>query len=71
MSEGRPDELPTEANPNTLTGTLYAVTAVRDGVQLPTFFLDANVQGIVGTGHAYRIARRILGSDPTIGVSKL
>jgi len=47
--------------------TLYAVTACRDGVQVPTFFLSADVQGIVGQAHAERIAREIVG--PVSGLS--
>lgn len=30
--------------------------------QIPTFYLDENVQGITDTGHAVRIARQII--DP-------
>ncbi len=69
MAEGTPETLPKEVDSN----TLYAVHAVRDGVQIPTFLLDANIQGIMGPRHARQIARDILGwkSGTGITVSKL
>lgn len=30
---------------------------------VPTFFLDENMQGIVGEAHAEKIARNVLGED--------
>ena len=51
----------------------YAITANRytetpDGwkgsVQVPTFYLLANVQGIVSEEHAARIAHDVLGTTP-------
>lgn len=59
---------------------LYAVcaslqTKTADGwartTQLPTFFLDASVQGIVDTDHAERIARDIVGENSIISVEKI
>jgi hypothetical protein len=55
--------------------TYYVVTASRfrrrygTGVfsrqveQVPTFILNADIQGIVNAAHARRIARDIIGSD--------
>jgi hypothetical protein len=44
---------------------MYAVSAVHNGRQLPTFYLLTNVQGIVSEAHAAEIAARIVpvGSD--------
>lgn len=46
---------------------LYAVTATRivDGAveQVPTFFLDEDVQGIVSESHARRVAAKVIGHD--------
>jgi hypothetical protein len=40
----------------------WAVIAVRHpGGQLPTFFLDSSVQGIVSREHATRVALDIVG----------
>lgn len=50
--------------------SLYCITAVRvvNGAarQVPTFFLDAGVQGIVSTDHAKRIAADILGPGEVV-----
>lgn len=50
---------------------VYAIHAVRDGVQLPTFYLDPNVQGIMSTGHACDIARMIVGSDCDVTATRI
>ncbi|MFL5861158.1 MAG: hypothetical protein ACJ780_10295 [Solirubrobacteraceae bacterium] len=42
---------------------MYAVTATRNGCQIPTFYLIANVQGIVGEAHAANIAAKVLHPD--------
>ena len=51
---------------------LYAVTATRRTVavgdwqgstQVPTFYLDSDVQGIVSCEHAARIAVEVIGPD--------
>lgn len=47
---------------------MYAVTATRNGCQIPTFYLIANVQGIVGEAHAASIAAKVLGSDADLCV---
>ncbi len=46
----------------------YAVTATRNGRQIPTFYLDASVQGIMDADHAERIAADIVGKDADICV---
>lgn len=46
----------------------YVVQAIRDGSQLPTFYLHASTQGIVDLDHATRIARDILGADVHLSV---
>lgn len=46
----------------------YAVTATRNGRQIPTFYLDADVQGIMDTEHAKRIAVDIVGEDADVCV---
>ena len=56
--------------------TRYAVTATRtekgknwrSTAQLPTFFLDASVQGILNTEHAIKIAKDIVGDDADVYV---
>lgn len=40
----------------------YAVQATVNGRQVPTFYLLANVQGIVNAEHAAAIAREIIGA---------
>jgi len=47
---------------------LYVVTATTNGRQIPTFLLDAGIQGITGVAHARKIAADILGPDATIDV---
>ena len=57
----------------------YAVTATvtkKDDkgsttYQVPTFYLNANVQGITGAAHAARIAHEVINptNDPTLDVS--
>lgn len=62
---------------------MYAISAVRHdhydseqhtwvaAEQLPTFFLDENVQGIISEDHAVRIARDILGDNVSITAVKV
>lgn len=58
---------------------MYAISAVRikqrrdmfgatwvATTQVPTFYLDENVQGIISEDHAVKIARDILGDNVTI-----
>lgn len=40
--------------------TLYQIEAAVEGVQVPIFYLDADVQGIISLGQAARIAHDIL-----------
>lgn len=44
----------------TVTQTLYCIQATVNGRQVPTFYLDAQVQGIISIKHAERVARKIL-----------
>ncbi len=51
---------------------IQSVDGFQKSIQLPTFFLDENVQGIVDTNHAEEIAKSIICSVPNpsvIGVS--
>lgn len=47
---------------------MYAVTCMRHGKQVPTFYLNANVQGIVDVKHAEEIALEVLGTDGIDGL---
>ena len=58
----------------TVTQTLYAIHATIYGRQIPTFYLDAQVQGITDRIHAEQVARTILeasrfSSQPNDGLS--
>ena len=53
------------------SSSLYAVNAVRNGKQLPIFYLDENVNGIINRDHAKGIARDILGEGVNIWVEKV
>ena len=44
----------------TVTQTLYCIQATVNGRQIPTFYLDAQVQGIMNIAHAEKVARTIL-----------
>lgn len=44
----------------TVTQTLYQIQATVNGRQIPTFYLDAQVQGVINCAHAERVARDIL-----------
>lgn len=44
----------------TITQTLYQITATVNGRQIPTFYLDAQVQGVTNCAQAEKIARDIL-----------
>lgn len=44
----------------TVTQTLYCIKATVNGRQIPTFYLDAQVQGILNCAQAEKIARDIL-----------
>lgn len=55
---------------------MYVVHVIRhtesDGsYQVPLFYLDENVQGIVSENHAQRIALRIVGDNCTITAVKV
>jgi hypothetical protein len=49
---------------------MFIVAATVNGKQTPTFFLDANIQGIVDERHAEQIAMDILNpwGDPGLNV---
>lgn len=49
----------------TITQTLYCIQATVNGRQIPTFYLDAQVQGIMTIAHAERIAKGIIRSSET------
>jgi len=40
---------------------MWAVQAIRDGKQVPTFYLNKDVQGIVSKEQAEQVAREVLG----------
>lgn len=44
----------------TVTQTLYCIQATVNGRQIPTFYLDAQVQGIMNIAQAEKVARDIL-----------
>lgn len=44
---------------------MYVVQAMRGTTQVPTFYINENVQGIVCVGQAEVIAREILGAGIT------
>ena len=48
---------------------MYAVSAVINGRQIPTFYLLTNVQGIVSEAHAARIAAQVVGPGADICVA--
>ena len=48
-----------------MNARMYQVQANRNGVELPTFFLSADVQGIVSNDHARRIAMDVIGDGLT------
>lgn len=39
---------------------MWAVSAIRNNRQVPTFYMNENVQGIISSEHAARIAAEIL-----------
>lgn len=43
----------------------------RNTQQIPTFYLDSNMQGIVDSDHAEKIARRILGVGDRVSAVRL
>lgn len=46
--------------------TLWAIQATVNGTQVPTFYLDAQVQGILDANHAHKVAHNIITSaNPT------
>jgi hypothetical protein len=49
----------------TITQTLYCIQATVNGRQMPTFYLDAQVQGILNSAHAEKVARDILTGGQT------
>lgn len=49
----------------TITQTLYQIQATVNGRQVPTFYLDAQVQGILNIKSAEKIARDILTGGQT------
>lgn len=44
----------------------YQIDAVRNGCELPTFFLDADIQGIVTNEQAAKVAFNLLGDGLTV-----
>jgi len=50
---------------------MYIIHATVNGIQIPTFFLDENIQGITSEWHAEYIAQDILNPmhDPNLRVS--
>lgn len=53
----------------TVTQTLYCIQATVNGRQAPTFYLDAQVQGILNIRAAEKIARDIVTSALPNGVT--
>jgi hypothetical protein len=51
----------------TVTQTLYCIQATVNGRQVPTFYLDAQVQGILNARQAEKVARDILNSASAYG----
>lgn len=47
---------------STVTQTLYQIQATINGRQVPTFYLDSQVQGILNIRHAENVARDIITS---------
>lgn len=54
----------------TITQTLYCIQATVNGRQVPTFYLDAQVQGIVNIAQAEKIGREIVGATMPTHVHK-
>ena len=50
---------------------LYACLAVRNGGQLPTFFLQKDIHGITSEEHAQRIAQEIVGPGVEVYVAEV
>ena len=55
----------------TITQTLYQIQATVNGRQVPTFYLDSQVQGIVNIAHAEKVATSILTSVETTGNARV
>ena len=56
------------------TRTCYSVRSGSNWTrtnQIPTFYLDSNMQGIVDAEHAEKIARRILGVGDSVSSVRL
>lgn len=46
----------------------YIVQGTIDGNQIPTFYLDPNVQGIMSAKHACEVAKDIVGEGKNVSL---
>ena len=46
----------------------YIVQGTIDGKQIPTFFLDPNVQGLVSAKGAYEVVKSIVGEGKNVSI---